>query len=283
MVFSKLTFNPLAYYIGYTADTEDRNRASSGGIGTAIVRHLLSLPEFGTSITFEFDQKKCMYVPKLIYSSYDINVCGSIYQDIDIVRFLRENLDNIKNGVVVTCTPCQVAAVRQLLTKNKIHCFILSFSCSGQTVIEGTWKYYELLGIQKEDVVNMQYRGNGWPSGIQIELKNGHKIYKDNYTEPWKTLHKSKLYTPKRCLYCKRDTGYNADIALADPWLQKFLHKDKLGHTLCIPFSEKGLDLLQELQKESLVHLEKSSYNDYAVAQKPNIQKEVRVNKEKNY
>ena len=46
-----------------------------------------------------------------------------------------------------------MVAVRQLLSKANIKNFILSYCCSGQTTIEGTWKYYELLGIKKEDVV----------------------------------------------------------------------------------------------------------------------------------
>lgn len=217
----------IKYYIGYATNLTIRKKASSGGIGTAITRYLLSLPEFETSLTFIFDKNKCMYVPKIIHSEEEINICGSIYHDIDVPRFLRENIEQIRGGVVITCAPCHVTAVRQLLSRSNHPCFIISYCCSGQTSIEGTWKYYELLGINKYDVVDMQYRGNGWPSGIQISLKDGSTIFKDNYSEPWITIHSSKLFTPRRCFYCKRDTGRNADISLADPWLEKYLNNEK--------------------------------------------------------
>lgn len=44
----------LFYYIGYSTNPTIRKKASSGGIGTAITRYLLSQPEFGTSLTFIF-------------------------------------------------------------------------------------------------------------------------------------------------------------------------------------------------------------------------------------
>lgn len=274
---------PFAYYIGHTTNIDDRTRASSGGVGTAITRHLLNQSDYGTSITFIFNQQECRYEPKLIYSSDDINVCGSIYHDIDIAGFIRHNVDNIKGGIVISCPPCQVTAVRQILTKANIKHFIISYCCSGQMTIEGTWKYYELIGINKDDVVNMQYRGNGWPSGIQIWLKDGTKIYKDNYTEPWVTLHQSKLYAPKRCFYCKRDTGRNADISLADPWLERYKNEDKTGNTMFLPFSELGHTVVKDMETQGLLKLTESNYNDYAIAQAPNIHKEIRLKEQSTY
>lgn len=275
--------NPLSYYIGYATNAKDRQMASSGGVGTAITRYLLNQEDYGTSITFEFDQQGCMYRPKLIHSADEINVCGSVYQDIDIAAFVRHNVDRIKCGIVLSCPPCQISAVRQILNKANIKHFIISYCCSGQTTIEGTWKYYELVGVKKEDVVNMQYRGNGWPSGIQIWLKDGTKLFKDNYTEPWVSLHQSKLYAPKRCFFCTRDTGRNADISLADPWLESFKKEDKTGNTMFLTFSELGQTIVREMQQQDLLQLTETSYDDYAIAQAPNIHKEIRLKEQSSY
>ena len=270
------TNTPMGYHIGCATNTNDRFRASSGGVGTSIIRYLLSLPDYGTSITFTFDVTSCMYVPKLIYSEDDINICGSIYQDIDLIKFVKENIQHIQGGMVITCAPCQVVGIRQLLNRNNIKNFILSFCCSGQTTIEGTWQYYHFLGIKKDDIINMQYRGNGWPSGIQIWLKNGNKIYHDNYTEPWRTIHLSGLYRPKRCYYCKYDTGRNADITMADPWLDKYKN-EKLGKTLFLVNTEKGQCIFEALSQLNLIESHPSDYNTYAIAQRPNIQKELKT------
>lgn len=271
------------YYIGYSKNSNDRFRASSGGIGTALMRHLLSLPEYGTGLTFIFDKELCMYVPKLIFSEKDINVCGSIYQDIDLVRFIKENIKDIKGGIVLSCGPCQVAPIRTLLKRNRIDCFIISYACSGQTTIEGTWCYYKFLGINKEDVINMQYRGNGWPSGIQIWLKNGDVVRKDNWSEPWNSIHQSNLFKPKRCLYCKLDMGEQADINLADPWLDQYKKNEKIGATLCVVCSRYGKQIFENMMFSGKIDVVPSNYNDYATAELPNVRKEMVLQSEGLY
>lgn len=272
---TKILNNSLDYYIGHSTNFEERMKASSGGIGSAITRYLLSKTEFKTSITLFYDSKKCSYQPKLIFSPNEINVCGSVYQDIDIATFLRKNIEKVKSGIVLTCPPCQVSIIRKLLSEKKIPHFIMSFCCSGQTTIEGTWCYYRFIGIDKTQIVNMQYRGNGWPSGIQIKLRNGKTVFYKNYTNPWKLINQSLLFRPKRCLFCKRDTGYNADISLADPWLNEYKLNDKVGNTLFIVNTELGHLILNNLKEEKIISVIKSSYDEYAKAQSPNIHKDI--------
>ena len=271
------------YYIGFSQNANDRFKASSGGIGTAIMRRLLSSPEYGTAITFIFDAKLCMYVPKIIYTEKDINVCGSIYQDIDLIRYIKDNIKKIKDGIVLSCGPCQVAPIRAMLDRLGIKNFIISYCCSGQTTVEGTWCYYKLLGIDKKDILNMQYRGNGWPSGIQIWLKNGTDVKKANWTEPWVSIHQSNLFKPKRCLFCRLDLGKSADINLADPWLEKYKLNEKVGATLCIICSEYGKKFFNKMIEENEIEIVSSSYNDYAIAEKPNIFKESILHSEHLY
>ncbi|WP_405332246.1 Coenzyme F420 hydrogenase/dehydrogenase, beta subunit C-terminal domain [Fibrobacter sp.] len=271
------------YYIGYSKNTDDRFKASSGGVGTAIMRYLLSQPEYGTAITFAFDAALCMYVPKMIYSDKEINVCGSVYQDIDLIRFVKDNLSNIKDGIVLSCGPCYVAPIRAMLNRKGIKNFIISYCCSGQTTVEGTWCYYRFLGINKEDVVNMQYRGNGWPSGIQIWLTDGTVIKKDNWTEPWSTIHQSNVFKPKRCLFCKLDLGKSADVNLADPWLEKYKQNEKKGATLCVVSTEYGKKIFDAMLVENHIEMIPSNYDEYAIAESPNVHKEIRLQAERLY
>ena len=115
-------------------------------------------------------------------------------------------------------------------------------------------------------VENMQYRGNGWPSGMQIRLSNGETIYKDNYTNPWKLMHQSKLFRPKRCLMCKEDISYKADISLADPWLEKYKENDRIGNTMFLVNTEIGLSFIEEMKKQFALQVIDSS-EDYMNAQ----------------
>lgn len=275
--------NNTQYYIGYSTDKDIRYKAASGGIGVAFQKYLMSTKRYGTSITFRFNSNDCQYEPLMIHSADDVVNCGSIYQDIDLYNFLKDNLEKIKDGIILTCSPCQVKPIRLLLNKNNINNFIISFCCSGQTTIEGTWCLYKFLGINKNSVTNIQYRGNGWPSGIQISLNNGDFVYRDNYTDPWRLIHDTAFYRPKRCFYCKFDTSYESELSIADPWLKEYLENDKIGNTLILTNTELGKDVLLEMHNENLINYEVVDRCVYEIAQKPNIEKRNRVQNQKKY
>lgn len=262
----------MDYYIGKATNADVRYRASSGGVGTAIIKYLLQ-HEYKTAITFVFDNKECKYVPRFIYDIKDINISGAIYHDIDLVSYVKKNIPYIKKNIIITCVPCQVRPLRSILNRVGVNSFIITFACSGQTTIEGTYCYYRFLHIKKEDINYMQYRGNGWPSGIQLELKDGTKIFHENYTEPWTSIHQSKLYRPKRCFYCKMDTDYTADVVLADPWLDYYKCSDNIGYTLFICNTKYAQDVIGRLKEMERIDLISASQDDWNLAQLPNIRK----------
>lgn len=268
----------MHYYIGCTTDTELRYKASSGGLGSAIIKYLLSTGTFGTSMTFIFNRKECKYVPKLIYDFSDYNNCGSVYQDVDIIGFIKDNISSIKSDIVVTCMPCQVKAIRSILSKKGINCFIISLCCSGQTTVQGTWCYYRLLGINKDDVTCIQYRGNGWPSGIQIEMRDGTIIKRDNYTHPWTLMHESLLFRPQRCLACTFKSSKEADVTLADPWLKEYIGVDNIGNSVVI-CNQIGYSVVNDMFEKSLLNLKEVDKDTYIMSQLGTIQIKSQANR----
>lgn len=272
----------MTYHIGYSKEKDIRYQASSGGVGTAIIKYLLESGRYGTSMTFTFNAKECRYEPKLIYGFSDYNNCGSIYQDTDNIGFIKSNIKDIRNGIVVTCMPCQVAAIRYLLEKNNIPSFIISLCCSGQTTVEGTWLYYKLLGIDRKDVRNIQYRGGGWPSGIRIKLKDGTEVYRDNFTYPWTLMFKSQLYRPERCLFCKEKTNIHSDVTLADPWLKEYMDNDKTGNTFIICNNE-GDSVLNEMENNGLLVLRDSDEKEFIESQRGTIEAKAKESKHKAF
>lgn len=274
--------NQKYYYIGYTTDDNLRIKASSGGVGSALIKYLLEKGEYATSMNFVFDKEKCQYNPKLIYDFSNYKNCGSIYQDTDTVGFIKNNINNIKNGIIVTCMPCQVKAIKSILRRNNINHFVISLCCSGQTTVQGTWCYYKFLGIRKEDVSSIQYRGNGWPSGIQIKLNNGDVIKKDNYTYPWTLIHESNLFRPKRCLCCTIKTSPDAEVSLADPWLKEYVENDRIGNSVVI-CNDVGNQTIKEMLDESLLDIKIVNEYTYLESQKGTVQTKSKANQYKRY
>lgn len=264
------------YYIGYSSNYDIRKTSSSGGVGSAIIQYLLSQDRFGTAITFVFNKDKCQYEPKIIHNYDEYNNCGSIYQDISLVSFIRNNINEIKNGIIVTCMPCQVKPIKGLLEKRNIDYFIISLCCSGQTTVEGTWYYYKLLKIDKERVCHIQYRGNGWPSGIKILLDDGSIIEKRNYTYPWTIMHKSLLYRPKRCLFCTKKTTQECDVSLADPWLKEYIENDKVGNSIVIISSDSGMEIIKNMLDEKELELKEIEEETYIKSQLGTIEQKAK-------
>lgn len=270
------------YYIGYASDEKLRYEASSGGVGSVLIKYLLQNGYYGTAMTFVFNTDECKYEPKLIYEYEDYNNCGSVYQDTDTIGFIKNSINDIHNGIIVTCMPCQVRAIKSILGRNDVKHFIISLCCSGQTTVQGTWCYYKLLGILKEDVINIQYRGNGWPSGIQIKLKNGDVIKRDNYTYPWTLMHESLLFRPKRCLSCTIKTSPDADVSLADPWLNEYMENDKVGNTVVI-CNDKGGCVIREMVDKSFLDIKEVNEYTYIESQKGTIHTKSLANRYKRY
>lgn len=92
-------------YIGYSTDHSIRFRATSGGVGSSNLKWLFDKGYIETSVSFEYNNDKLMYEPKLIYSYDEYVPCGSIYNEIDLYAFVKEHLDAIKGGFACFALP----------------------------------------------------------------------------------------------------------------------------------------------------------------------------------
>lgn len=237
----------LKTFVGHALDSRLRRAATSGGVGSAVLKHLFSTGRIGTALSFDFDAQTLRYAPRMIYRWEDYRPTGSIYQDMDLVGFLKTHVEEIKGTFACFCLPCQTAAIRILLHRAGHESVLLGLTCSSQQTLSGTECLLKLLGIRKEDVETLQYRGNGWPGGIQIGLKNGKTFWLPNKGSVWTDIFHSRLCIPKRCLYCRDTLNDNADISLADPWLPEFQNVKTDGDTLVVARTPCGEQIIDEM------------------------------------
>ena len=71
-------------FIGYSAEPSIRFKATSGGIGSSLLKWLFDKKIVETSISFYFNAEKLRFEPRIIHSFDDYEICGSIYQEIDL-------------------------------------------------------------------------------------------------------------------------------------------------------------------------------------------------------
>lgn len=237
-------------FIGHARDEHLRRAGTSGGVGSALLSHLFATKRIGTSVSFSFEKSSLRYVPRLIHGFDEYVPTGSIYQDIDLIGFLRTHADAMEGGFACFCLPCQAVAIRNLIRRSGHDCILLGLVCSSQQTLEATECLLKLLHVGKNDVESLRYRGEGWPGGIRIALKDGTRLFVENNGSVWTDIFHSRLCSPARCLYCRNTLNDYADISLADPWLPEFRKKAGNGDTLVVGRTELGMEILREAVAE---------------------------------
>lgn len=234
-------------YLGYSLDNEIRFRASSGGVGSSILKYLFENHLILNSISFYFDKNTLEYKPKIIHSFEDYQITGSIYQEINIINFISNNISQFLEGnTALFCLPCQTLAIRNIFKKINKDIIIIGLTCSSQQHLEATKFLLRKINLRINDIRDLRYRGNGWPSGIQIKTSTEQSILIPNSNSIWSQIFHSRLFVMKRCLYCQNTLNKDADIVLADPWLYEIMKVEKIGKTLFKAYTNQGIDILNE-------------------------------------
>lgn len=124
--------------------------------------------------------------------------------------------------------PCQIRAHKDLgILKLGLFCG-LNLSPRGLDYL------IEKLGINKEDISELEYRTPG--GGLSIRLKNGKKV---KYDWPFWLAY---FFSYRRCLYCTDYTNHHADISVGDrrPEWSNVIIRTKKGKDLFMKAVEDG-------------------------------------------
>ncbi len=257
-------------YVGYSTDANIRYKATSGGIGTALIKYMFEQGVIETSISFDFDAISLTYVPKIIHSFNQYTICGSIYQEIDLVNFIKLHINEIKGTFACFALPCQTKAVKSILKRNGHKTIILGLTCSSQQTLEATKYLLKRMNINEKNVSYIRYRGNGWPSGIHIETYNGENMFIPNNGSIWTKIFHSRIFIRPKCFVCQDTLNQYSDLTLADPWLKRF-SSEKIGKSLVSCNTHEGELLLNACYKFGYIKLEKIDYEEIIKSQKKTI------------
>lgn len=261
-------------YIGYSVDPEIRYKATSGGVGSALVRYLFEVGLITHVQTFRYDAETLTFFPALVSSFADYSITGSIYQEMDMLGFYKNNLTReiVGDGCALLFTlPCQTKFVRMIAKKNKINVLVIGLTCSSQQSLSATQYLLARLAIGQNEVCSLQYRGNGWPSGIQIGLRSGKTEFVSNLNSDWTRIFHSRLFCQPRCFFCQNTLNDYSDISLADPWLDEYVKKETIGQTLYVVNTEIGMRVVAMALKEHVIVGQSVEMTDVVLSQQGTI------------
>ena len=236
---------------GYATDPLLRRKASSGGVLSAILMHLL---EAGT-IDAALQTGAAPSIPignatVLSATSEEIlRAAGSRYAPSTPLAELEQRLSSSSRFAFVG-KPCDVAALRAMEKFDRRIAeripVMLSFFCAGVPSLSGARQILEEMGVDESEVVAFRYRGDGWPGFAAATLKDGSSRYM-SYANSWGRI--LTKHVQWRCRICPDGTGGFADIVCADAWdadergYPSFEERD--GVSLIVSRTQKGEEIVQ--------------------------------------
>jgi len=99
--------------------------------------------------------------------------------------------------------------------------------------------------LTKENVASLEYRGQGWPGSMKLNLKNGTRTF-----IPYKSyirFHELGWFTPRRCTLCKDTTAELSDLSFGDAWGIPQISQDNTGLSTIVSRSPPYKELIQEV------------------------------------
>lgn len=270
-------------FVGCAVDVSVRYQATSGGIGSSLLKYLFDTGKVQTAISFTYNKEILQYEPILIYDFQDYRQVGSIYHEIKLVQFVKQNITQIHGDIACFCLPCQALSLRKLIENSGRKCFLLGLTCSSQQSIDATYYLLKCIHIPLDKVTYIQYRGNGWPSGVQIETIDHEKIFVPNNDSVWTKIFHSRLFIQSRCFKCTNTLNQFADVSLLDPWLPEYLKDNSnSGKTLVIAYSSAGLKILEDAFAMKYIYLDKIDQNAINVSQGVTIRRKRKYQERRN-
>ena len=248
---------PDDYIIAHCTEAKTRHEATSGGVGSCILKELFKNESIKSAISYVFDSKALQYTPTIIYDAEAYSPCGSIYHEIPLLDFIKKNIGNITSPFLCFALPCQISPIKNLLNRHNIDSFIIELTCSSQQTHEATGYLLSRANINSEEIQNIRYRGLGWPSGINITLKDGKNIFFDNNNSLWTKIFHSHLFIMPRCFFCSPIKQTPSDIQIADPWGIDNPMMEKEGRTICYIKSEKAAKCINWLHDKQMIAYER--------------------------
>jgi coenzyme F420 hydrogenase subunit beta len=263
--------NYLNCYVGHAADYDIRYNSASGGLVTALLIFALEEGIIDGALVTRMKKDNPLEPEPFIARTREeiIEAAKSKYCPVPANIALKEIL-NSKEGVgfAVVGLPCHIHGIRKAEQINKklkqkivLHVGIL---CAKTLNLMGTEFLLQKVGIAKNDIKKINYRGEGWPGGMVIELKNNTKRF-FSLSEYYDSEFGS--FIPTRCSLCSDHACELSDISFGDAWLPEIVERDKIGTSLIITRNEESNSVLQQMISQSKIELNEITRNKVAISQ----------------
>jgi coenzyme F420 hydrogenase subunit beta len=251
--------NYVNCYMGHATDMNIRYNSTSGGLITALLVFAISERIIDGALVTEMSDTAPLEPKVFIARTEDeiVSASRSKYCPVPANIALKDILK--ENGRFATVgLPCHIEGIRKAEMINKkltkkvvLH---LGLFCNRAPTFLATEYLLQKMNLKKKDVKKLDYRGEGWPGGMSITLKNGKKKFIPEF-DPFYWGHVFNMYfLTARCALCNDKICELSDISFGDAW---HLSDSKIGESIIISRNKIGEELLEKAAKEKEIEIER--------------------------
>lgn len=268
----------LNCYAGYACDREIRYNSASGGIVTALLLFALEEKIVDGVLVTKMSENRPLEPSPFIAKTRREVVCASgskycpVPADAALEAIMRE-----EGRFAVVGLPCHIYGIRKVESicpdlAKKIF-FRIGLFCGGTQNFLATEYLLRKLKVRKGEITKIEYRKEGWPGKMLIELKTANNR-KCKFLFPFfDYFYKgSSLFQLYRCTLCYDGFNKFSDIACGDAWLPKY-QNDNFGTSIIMTRNEIGDRLIKGAYTKGRIQVEKIENANVKEAQKELIHK----------
>ena len=246
-------------YIGHSSNQKTRHDTTSGGLVTQLLVFALEEQIVDGALTIRMNEERPLEPEPFIARTRVeiVSASKSKYCPVPANIALRE-IRQHEGKFAVVGLPCQIRGIRkaEALDKRLKERIILHMGlfCSHTVNFVGTEILLGKIGVLKQDVKQLCYRGYGWPGHLSVLTKKGERKF-IKYRDYWNSLFGPNFFTPLNCLSCGDHTNELADLSFGDPWLKDMIRNDKEGSSIVISRSIIGDEILERAKSARAITL----------------------------
>ena len=262
-VFGKLPKDALLgnwtnLYVGHSTDEKIRWDAASGGLATTLLIFALKEGIIDGALVTRMKEANPLEPEVFLAKTVEevLSASKSKYCPVPLSTGIRDLVARDGKFAIVGL-PCHIHGIRNAEMINKKLkeriAFHIGLFCGHTVNFLGTEFLLQKMGIRSNDVMRIDYRGEGWPGGMTVQLKDGTKRSLPLSTY-WGHFFGYNFFTPIRCILCGDTLNELADISLGDAWLPELMC-DNVGESMIITRTKIGEGLLRDALSKGRVEV----------------------------
>jgi len=262
-----------ACFVGYDLDPVGRAQSASGGIATALLKYLLEKRQIDGVIASSpvWAAIGESHYALGLFESADVlsKARSSHYHPVCYDKVLAD-MRGRSGRYVLVGLPCVIRGVDRLPSGLRARIeFTVGVACGHNVTAQFLDYLARRAGIREGEAFTANQRDKcqikvAWDFNTRFELSD--RILRERSSASgWAHMWRNFFFSPECCLYCPDFYAAAADVSIKDAWGK--WKDDPLGTSVVISRNPRITSLLESMQAEGLISLEKCSVDEVFLGQ----------------